>query len=102
MVIDICDSWEFEDYAEENHRYVTYEYCTDDKRDLELIEKIRLLLETEQKFCNTCSHFKRDGYFCGYNATYCDVHGNIESVNNPYFCCDGRECKEYSKKTDGE
>jgi hypothetical protein len=98
MVKSICDSYEFEYREKENHRYITYEYRIDDERDLELIEKINLLLKTEQKFCSTCSHFKKDGYFCGYNATYCDIHGNIESVNNPYYYCDGRKCKEYSKK----
>lgn len=99
MVIEICDSPRFEDgKMKPNVRYITFRYRTDIPNDEKILKLIYEILDREQDKCSNCVHYQSEGYFCGYSANYCDIHGNIEAVDHPHFDGDGSKCEDYQRK----
>lgn len=79
----------------ENRRVLTIVCESENKNDSAIIEKITNLIFNEQPRCENCIHFHREGYFCGYRACYCDIHGNIEAYDHPHHDLDGSKCSDY-------
>lgn len=81
-----------------NYREVTFRYDPNDKNDVALLDKIKDFLSTKQRLCTNCKNLVREGYFCGYNAHRCKIHGNIEAADHPHYDGDGNKCKDYFPK----
>ena len=81
-----------------NCREVTFRYHPNDKNDIALLDKIMNILLTEQPLCTNCKNLIQEGYFCGYTAHRCKIHGNIEEADHPHYDGDGSKCKDYFPK----
>lgn len=81
-----------------NLREVTFRYDPNNKNDMAILNKISEVILTEQPLCSNCGNFFYEGYFCGYNACSCKIHGNIEAVWNPHYDGDGSKCDDYYRR----
>ena len=81
----------------ESVREITFQYDADNPTDMCILEKINSVLD-EQPLCTNCINCYKDGYYCGYSATLCKIHGNIEDFTSPYYDMDGSKCKDYKRK----
>lgn len=81
----------------ETHRQIVLEFEFKNAKDKELIEKISKLC-SEQDSCPNCVNYYRDGYFCGYQACCCKIHGVLDSFNNPHHDMDGSKCPDYKRR----
>jgi hypothetical protein len=57
------------------------------------------LLCNEQPLCSNCVNYRKEGYFCGYCASSCKIHGNIEAWDHPHHDGDGGKCPDYVRET---
>ena len=57
------------------------------------------LLCNEQPLCSNCVNYRKEGYFCGYCASSCKIHGNIEAWDHPRHDGDGSKCPDYIRET---
>lgn len=80
-------------------REITFRYDRDNEDDMQILHSIMVLLNT-QKLCSNCINYRVDGYFCGYNAHRCEIHGNIEAYNHPHYDGDGSKCVDYRRVSD--
>ena len=81
----------------ESVREITFRYDADNPTDMRILEKINSVLD-EQPLCANCINCYKDGYYCGYSATCCKIHGNIEAFTSPYYDMDGSKCEDYKRK----
>lgn len=95
MVNMICDS-PSEGRKGNTHRKITFEFEYKNKNDIALIKKIMELCN-EQPKCENCINFYHEGYFGGYMACSCKIHGLLESLDNPRHDMDASKCKEYTR-----
>lgn len=93
MVFMICDA----PSRKEGKREITFRYDYQNENDVALIKKIEQLLFAEQKRCDNCIHFYREGCFGGYMACSCKIHGSLENLDNPHYDMDGSKCGDYIK-----
>ena len=93
MVKEIIDK-----FVANNLREVTFRYDPNNKNDMVILNKIREVILTEQPLCSNCGNNIYAGYFCGYNACMCKIHGNIEAVGNPHYDGDGSKCDDYYRR----
>lgn len=93
MIKEIRDT-----YTETDLREVTFRYDPNNDNDAALLREIHNLIFDKQPKCENCNNYYLDGYFCGYRASRCKVHGNIEAFNNPHFDMDGSKCVDYERK----
>lgn len=96
MVHEIVDSFEFESnnmvYNKKNSRYITFEYSTNNTDDVEVVKKIRKIINDSYQLCENCVHAKQEGSFCGFCAPYCDIdHKSI------YGCSEKDVCEHYKR-----
>lgn len=80
----------------EGLREMTFRYDRDNDDDMQILQNIMELLNT-QKLCTNCINHQRGGYFCGYNSHSCKIHGNIEAFNHPHHDGDGSKCDDYER-----
>lgn len=92
MVRTIKESWD----------RITLAFDDNNQSDMAILEKIKHLILKEQPRCDNCVNFYRDGYFCGYNACMCKVHGNLDWCMHPHHDMDGSKCEDYKQKDDAE
>lgn len=83
----------------ETHRVVSFEFEYKNKDDVALIKKIEQILG-EQPRCDNCTKFYYEGCLGGYQACSCEIHGILESFDNPHRDMDGSKCKDYCRKED--
>ena len=93
MIEITCDTY-LEGY--DSLREITFSYDSNNVDDRKLLADIINLLGT-QKRCNNCVNYRVEGYFCGYNASSCVIHGNIEAFNHPHRDGDGSKCDDYER-----
>lgn len=86
--------------AKGDMRVIAIEYDPDNQNDLELLEKIRDVIATEQPLCQNCENFYYEGYFGNYKACSCKIYGVLEALSNPHHDCDGSKCDNYQRKVD--
>ena len=79
---------------------ITLAFNFSSESDMAIIRKIEHLIFEEQPRCENCINFYREGYFCGYNACMCKVHGCLEVYPNPHYDMDGSKCEDYKRKDD--
>jgi hypothetical protein len=76
-----------------NERFMVLSYDSELDHNL-VIDLERFLLKRQPK-CEACVHYKKEGAFCGYCASYCDCTDNhIEMDNNCATHCDKYEFNE--------
>lgn len=101
MVNMVADTFEFiiddtTSIKRPGKRYMVFEY--DPNTEMDIIHKIQDIVDT-QPMCTNCVHLnKPTGCFCGFEATLCEIHDNIYSVDNPHHDCDGSKCENYKRK----
>ena len=81
----------------DTHREITFEFEYNNKNDVALMKKIEQLL-SEQPRCENCTKFYYEGCLGGYQACSCEIHGILESFDNPHRDMDGSKCKDYCRK----
>ena len=64
-----------------------------------IMRKLRDLLYNEQPLCSNCNNYYKEGYFCGYNASCCRIHGCLEGYDHPHRDGDGSKCPDYTRRT---
>lgn len=79
---------------------MTLAFDYNNKSDMAIMDKINHLILEEQPLCENCVNYYREGYFCGYNAIVCKVHGGLDSYKNPHHDMDGSKCKDYKRTED--
>lgn len=79
------------------HREITFEFEYNNKNDVALMKKIEQLC-AEQPRCENCTKFYYEGCLGGYRACSCEIHGILESFDNPHRDMDGSKCKDYCRK----
>ena len=95
MVRTILDTY-VEDSTE---REMHIRYDKNNPNDQIIIAKLNDLLRNEQPLCSNCVNYYREGYFCGYIAHCCKIHGCLEGYDHPHRDGDGSKCPDYAKRT---
>ena len=99
MVKEIVDSFEYKNFApgidlrEENTRYVTFKFKTDNQNDMRIRDLIEEILFTEQDVCMACVYFEKevDCFMCKKNGCLTDIH-------NKYNDLDGSKCDSFKRR----
>lgn len=106
MLDEICDSFMFKDDCvtrpiEDGVRYVTFQYRSDNEKDMAIKCKIEKLINDSYNKCENCIHCEYEGAFCGYCAPYCNIDRNnffgdsTEEVNCEHYERNTHYCEEY-------
>jgi hypothetical protein len=77
---------------------MTLQFNYTNENDHRIIDKIHHLLFDEQPHCENCVNYYREGYFCGYRAMMCKVHGGLDAWDHPHHDLDGSKCDDYERK----
>lgn len=83
-------------------REIHIRYDRDIANDKLIMDKINQILIMEQPLCCNCANYYKEGYFCGYCASSCKIHGNIEAWDHPHRDGDGSKCPDYTPKGNDE
>lgn len=86
------------DVPNTNGREITFSYDPNNDNDKELLRLIHQTISDNQPECFNCENYYLDGYFCGYRASMCRIHGCLEVVGNPHYDGDGSKCEDYQRK----
>lgn len=76
----------------------TFRYDNDNPNDLMILKEIDKLIDKLQPTCFNCVNFFHEGYFGGYQACTCKIHGCLEHYFNPHYDCDGSKCDDYKRR----
>lgn len=76
---------------------ITFTYDKNNQDDVVLVEEFERLCKTQKK-CTNCTNFYYEGYFGGYKACSCKLHGCLEVHNHPHHDMDGSKCGNYKRK----
>lgn len=74
---------------------ITFKYNT--KTDKELLDRVEQFISDNQPTCSNCQNYYKGGTFCGYTASCCKIHGDIDVYGNPHSDFDGSKCGDYRR-----
>lgn len=74
-------------------------YDKNNLNDQIIMAKLNDLVHNEQPLCDNCVNYYLEGYFCGYRAHCCKIHGCLEGYDHPHRDGDGSKCPDYMKQT---
>lgn len=76
---------------------ITLRFDYTNENDNAIIDNINHLIRDEQPTCENCVNYYQEGYFCGYSAVMCKVHGGLDAWNHPHHDLDGSKCDDYKR-----
>ena len=80
-------------------REIHIRYDKNNSNDQIIMTILNDLLCNEQPLCSNCVNYYREGYFCGYRAVNCRIHGNLDGWDHPNHDGDGSKCPDYVRET---